>query len=94
MELYYTNTKNDRNWKDRPYQELVGLWSNWTLIPWLWDCEMVLLPNSGLAAHLQKPVIWETSISRKERCFNQKRNQPSGEMVGLGPETNPEGSMG
>ena len=54
---------------------------------------MVLLPNSGLAAHLQKPVIWEASISRKERCFNQK-SQPAGEMLGSCPEANSEGSVG
>ena len=40
----------------------------------------------------QEPIIWEASVSRKERCFHQKSRQ-SGKMVDSCPETNSEDSV-
>ena len=46
-----------------------------------------MLPNSGSAAHSQKPVILEASVNGKERWFNQK-SWKCGEKVDSRPETN------
>ena len=43
-----------------------------------------------LSAH--KPIAWEASVHRKERCFNQKSRQP-GEKVDSCSETNSQDSF-
>lgn len=49
------------------------------------------MPNLGLAIWAQKPLIQETRVSRKEKCFSHKSWQ-SGEKVDLCPETSSDDS--
>ena len=52
---------------------------------------LTMLPNSGSAACHSKANNREASVSRKERCFNQKSRQ-SGEKVDSCPKSNSEDS--